>query len=226
MDQVCRAVTALWEAGRTGVPCAPIRAIIGETDIETAYAVQEQITERRISEGARLVGRKIGLTARSVQAQLGVSQPDYGMLFHDMDVPIGGEIPLDRVVQPKVEAEIAFIMGRDLTSEKLTTADVLGAIEWAVPALEIVDSRIEGWNIRITTPSPTMPPRACSCSAMRSGGWTRSTCRAAVWRSSAMANWFRPEPVPPAWSRLSTRRSGWPGSWPRRDGRSRRAMSC
>jgi 2-keto-4-pentenoate hydratase len=150
MDQVCRAVTALWEAGRTGIPCAPIRAIIGETDIETAYPVQEQITERRISEGARLVGRKIGLTARSVQAPLGVSQPDYGMLFHDMDVPIGGEIPLDRVVQPEVEAEIAFIMGRDLTSEKLTTADVLGAIEWAVPALEIVDSRIEGWNIRIT----------------------------------------------------------------------------
>jgi 2-keto-4-pentenoate hydratase len=111
MDQVCRAVTALWEAGRTGIPCAPIRAIIGETDIETAYPVQEQITERRISEGARLVGRKIGLTARSVQAQLGVSQPDYGMLFHDMDVLIGGEIPLDRVVQPKVEAEIAFIMG-------------------------------------------------------------------------------------------------------------------
>ena len=115
-----------------------------------AYAVQEQITERRIDEGARLVGRKIGLTAPSVPAQLGVSQPDYGMLFHDMDVPIGGEIPLDRLVQPKVEAEIAFILGRDLTSEKLTTADVLGAIEWAVPALEIVDSRIEGWKIRTT----------------------------------------------------------------------------
>jgi 2-keto-4-pentenoate hydratase len=113
-----------------------------------AYAVQEQITERRISEGARLVGRKIGLTAPSVQAQLGVSQPDYGMLFHDMDVPIGGEIPLDRVVQPKVEAEIAFIMGRDLTSEKLTTADVLGAIEWAVPALEIVDSRIRARSLQ------------------------------------------------------------------------------
>ena len=61
MDQVCRAVTALWEAGRTGVPCAPIRAIIGETDIETAYAVQEQITERRISEGpAWRSGPKIG----------------------------------------------------------------------------------------------------------------------------------------------------------------------
>jgi 2-keto-4-pentenoate hydratase len=67
-----------------------------------------------------------------------------------MDVPIDGEIPLNRLVQPKVEDEIAFIMGRDLTSEKLTTADVLGAIDWAVPALEIVDSRIESWNIQIT----------------------------------------------------------------------------
>ena len=136
MDEVCRAANALWEAGRTGVPCVPVRAIVGETDVEAAYAVQEQITERRISAGARLVGRKIGLTAPSVQAQLGVSQPDYGMLFHDMDVPNGGEIPLDRLVQPKVEAEIAFIMGRDLTSEKLSTVDVLSAIEWAVPALE------------------------------------------------------------------------------------------
>ncbi len=150
MGQISHAATALWEAGRTRVPCAPIRAIVGETDIDAAYAVQEQITERRISEGARLVGRKIGLTAPSVQAQLGVPQPDYGMLFHDMDLSNGGEIPLDRLIQPKVEAEIAFIMGRDLTGEKLTTADVLSGIEWAVPAIEIVDSRIEDWNIRIT----------------------------------------------------------------------------
>jgi 2-keto-4-pentenoate hydratase len=150
MDQMSRAATALWEAGRTGVPCAPIRAIIGETDIDAAYAVQEQITERRIGEGARLVGRKIGLTSPAVQAQLGVAQPDYGMLFHDMDVSNGGEIPLDRLIEPKLEAEIAFIMGRDLTGETLTTADVLGAIEWAMPALEIVDSRIEFWDIRIT----------------------------------------------------------------------------
>src|SRR5258708_27254223 len=121
MERVCRAAPAVGEAGRTGSPWPPIRAIMGETDIETAYAVQEQITERRISEGARLVGRKIGLTARSVQAQLGVSQPDYGMLFHDMDVPIGGEIPPHRGGPPKVAAEIAFIMGRDLTIGKPTT---------------------------------------------------------------------------------------------------------
>lgn len=150
MDLVSRAAAALWEAGRTGTPCKPVRTTIGDTDAETAYAVQEQITKRRISEGARLVGRKIGLTAASVQAQLGVSQPDYGMLFHDMDVGNGDEIAPGRLIQPKVEAEIAFIMGRDLAEEKLTTADVLAAVAWAVPALEIVDSRIEAWNIHIT----------------------------------------------------------------------------
>jgi 2-keto-4-pentenoate hydratase len=150
MDPVSRAAAALWEAGRTGIACTPIRTIIGESDVETAYAVQEHNTKQRIEGGARLVGRKIGLTAASVQAQLGVSQPDYGMLFHDMDVANGDEVAPGRLIQPKVEAEVAFIMGRDLADEKLTTADVLGAIAWAVPALEIVDSRVESWNIRIS----------------------------------------------------------------------------
>ena len=149
MDSVSRAAAELWEAGRTGIPSKPIRAIIGESDIDTAYAVQEQITKRRIEQGARLIGRKIGLTALSVQAQLGVSQPDYGMLFHDMDVAIGDEIVPGKLIQPRVEAEIAFILGNDLIDEKLTTADVLTAIAWAVPALEIVDSRIEAWDITI-----------------------------------------------------------------------------
>lgn len=149
-DTVRRAATALWEAARTGVACPPIRSIIGDADIETAYAVQEHNTGLRLAEGARLVGRKIGLTAPSVQAQLGVDQPDYGMLFHDMDVANGAEIPPGRLIRPKVEAEVAFLMGRDLDDDRLTTADVLSAVAWAVPALEIVDSRVAGWDIRIT----------------------------------------------------------------------------
>jgi 2-keto-4-pentenoate hydratase len=150
MDSVSLAAAELWEASRTGIPCKPIRTVIGESDIETAYAVQEQITKRRIEQGARLIGCKIGLTAASVQTQLGVSQPDYGMLFHDMDVANGDEIGPGELIQPRVEAEIAFILGHDLIDEKLTTADVLTAIAWVVPALEIVDSRIEAWDIRIT----------------------------------------------------------------------------
>ncbi|MDR6775320.1 fumarylacetoacetate hydrolase family protein [Azospirillum sp. BE72] len=148
-DPITKAANSLWEAARTGRACAPVRLLLGESGVEAAYAVQERNTERRLAEGARLVGRKIGLTAKSVQAQLGVDQPDYGMLFHDMDVANGGEIPWGRLIQPKVEAEIAFILGRDLDDDRLTTADLLSAIAWAVPALEIVDSRVEGWNIRI-----------------------------------------------------------------------------
>jgi 2-keto-4-pentenoate hydratase len=142
--------TALWRAARIASPCPPVRATIGETDIAAAYAVQEEITTQRIAQGARLVGRKIGLTASSVQAQLGVDQPDYGMLFDDMDVPNGGIIAPGRLIQPRVEAEIAFILGRDLPEDGLTTADIIGAIDWVVPALEIVDSRIADWDIRIT----------------------------------------------------------------------------
>src|SRR5260370_23704152 len=95
------------------------------------------------------MGARSERSAESVQAQLGVWQPDYGMLFHDMDVANGDEIAPGKLIQPKVEAEIAFILGHDLVDEKRTTADVLTAIAWAVPALEIVDSRIEAWNIRI-----------------------------------------------------------------------------
>jgi 2-keto-4-pentenoate hydratase len=149
-DVVSQAAAALWTAAGDGRPCPPVRSLIGEIDVATAYAVQEQVTERRLREGARLIGRKIGLTAPAVQAQLGVSQPDYGMLFHDMDVAHDSEIVPGRLIQPRVEAEIAFILGRDLEDERLTTADVIGAIAWAAPALEIVDSRIQSWDIRIT----------------------------------------------------------------------------
>jgi 2-keto-4-pentenoate hydratase len=111
--------------------------------------VQEINTRRWLAEGRRLVGRKTGLTSRSVQAQLGVDQPDYGMLFADMCVPEGEEIPLSRVMQPKVEAEIAFVLGTDLDDEELTTADILSSVDYALAAIEIVDSRIANWDIRI-----------------------------------------------------------------------------
>lgn len=149
-DVVSQAAAALWSAAADARPCPPVRSLIGESDLATAYAVQGRVTERRLREGARLIGRKIGLTAPVVQAQLGVSQPDYGMLFHDMDIAHDSEIAPGRLIQPRVEAEIAFILGRDLENERLTTADVIGAIAWAVPALEIVDSRIQSWDIRIT----------------------------------------------------------------------------
>ncbi len=149
-DTATRAADRLAEAASSGRPCEPVRALLGDTDVAAAYAAQEIATTRRLAAGARLVGRKIGLTSPIVQKQLGVDRPDYGMLFHDMDVANGDEIDLGRLIQPKIEAEIAFVIGRDLDDERLGTADVLAAIDGVLPALEIVDSRIAGWDIRIT----------------------------------------------------------------------------
>ena len=133
----------------TGVPIAPIRELVGVADVDAAYAIQDINTRDAIASGRRLTGRKIGLTSLAVQKQLGVSQPDFGMLFADMQVGEGEPIAMQRLQQPKIEAEIALILGHDLTGEELTTADVLRATAYVVPALEIVGSRIANWNIGI-----------------------------------------------------------------------------
>ncbi len=130
--------------------CTPVSELIGKTDLAMAYAVQSQNTRWNIAQGKRLVGRKIGLTSKAVQKQLGVDQPDYGILFNDMEVMMGDVIPWKEVIQPKVEAEIAFVLAKDLLSENIGIADVLSAIEYVVASIEVVDSRIEDWNICIT----------------------------------------------------------------------------
>jgi len=131
-----------------GQTIAPLRERLALASQDGAYAVQEINTRAWLAEGRRLVGRKIGLTSLAVQAQLGVDQPDFGMLFADMAVGDGELVALSRLIQPKVEAEVALVIGRDLTHERHTYADIIGATEYALPAIEIVDSRIENWNIR------------------------------------------------------------------------------
>ena len=125
----------------------PVADLLG--GVADAYAVQEINTERRLAAGGRLVGRKIGLTSTAVQAQLGVDQPDYGMLFAEMSLDEGAEVPAGALIAPRAEAEIAFVLGRDLPHPDSTAAEVLRAIEFAVPAIEIVDSRIADWRIGI-----------------------------------------------------------------------------
>ena len=149
MKAINEAVARLSASKASREPCAPVRDVIGADDVAAAYAVQDRLTEAALANGRRLVGRKIGLTAKTVQRQLGVDQPDYGMLFADMDVPCGDEIPVDQLLQPKCEAEIAFILGKSLDDERLTIADILSAVEWILPAIEVVDSRIADWDIRI-----------------------------------------------------------------------------
>jgi 2-keto-4-pentenoate hydratase len=146
---IIKAASLIEQAHKTGVPVPPIRDLLDAGDVAAAYQVQEIGTQKGLDNGRRLVGRKIGLTSKAVQAQLGVDQPDYGMLFADMAVPDGWEVARKRLIQPKVEAEVAFVLGRDLDAEQLTIADVLRAVDYAVAAIEIVDSRIADWKIGI-----------------------------------------------------------------------------
>jgi 2-keto-4-pentenoate hydratase len=134
-------------ARRSTLP--PIRETWPALGIEDAYAVQDYLTRMRLARGGCLVGRKIGLTSPAVQRQLGVDQPDYGMLFDDMRVPEGGTIPLATLIQPKIEGEIAFVMAHPLDSGQVDELRFAGAVRSAHAALEIVDSRIERWNIGI-----------------------------------------------------------------------------
>lgn len=131
-------------------PCAPVRDLIGATDISRAYAVQRSVNNARIAAGATVVGRKVGLTSPAVQHQLGVDQPDFGVLFDDMDVTDLDVVQVEALLQPKVEAEVAFVLSEDLDRGNLTTADVRSAVAYASAALEIVDSRVRNWDIRIT----------------------------------------------------------------------------
>ncbi|MGI8768818.1 MAG: 2-keto-4-pentenoate hydratase [Propionibacteriaceae bacterium] len=124
-----------------------MRDLIGSTDAAAAYAVQERLTASRIAGGAGVVGRKIGLTSRAVQAQIGVAERDFGVLFEDMAHADGAEVPFGRLLQPKAEAEIAFVLAADLADGPLDTSQVRAAVAYAVAALEIVDSRIAGWDI-------------------------------------------------------------------------------
>ncbi|WP_369254842.1 2-keto-4-pentenoate hydratase [Streptomyces sp. R35] len=147
---VAKAADLLVEAARTGAACHPVRNLFDDGgDLETAYAVQQLNVRRGLDAGRRIVGRKIGLTSVAVQRQLGVDRPDFGALFADMAVPDGGEVAAGRLLQPKVEAEVALVLGRDLPDRACTVVDVLRAVDFALPALEIVDSRVRGWDISL-----------------------------------------------------------------------------
>jgi 2-keto-4-pentenoate hydratase len=128
-------------------PIPPVREQLN--DIAAGYAVQEINTEYWLAEGRHLVGRKIGLTSLAVQRQLGVDQPDYGALYADMAFADGESLSRGDLIQPKVEAEVAFVLKKALTDPGLHLAAVISAIEYALPALEIVDSHIANWEIGI-----------------------------------------------------------------------------
>ncbi len=150
---ITEAAARLISALEQGAPCAPVRDLIGRTDVSSAYAVQTVLHERALEHGRRVTGRKIGLTAPVVQAQLGVDQPDFGVLYADMDVTADARRGIDtaRLLQPKIEAEVAFVLSASLDTPgadgAFEPAAVAAAVGQVLPALEIVDSRIAGWDI-------------------------------------------------------------------------------
>ncbi|MDY6858869.1 MAG: fumarylacetoacetate hydrolase family protein [Pseudomonadota bacterium] len=130
-------------------PIAPLRDALDPEDVDSAYKIQAQNTAFWEAGGRKIVGAKIGLTSRSVQEQLGVDQPDYGILFDDMQIPDGGTLAASSLMQGKVEAEVALVLKKDLDDPRAGPIQVLAATEFALPALEIVDSRIADWKITI-----------------------------------------------------------------------------
>ena len=146
---IAQAVRRLEAAQAGRCPCAPVRDVLPAGDVDAAYAVQAALITHRTAGGARAVGRKIGLTSPKVQAQLGVSQPDFGVLLDDMACAQDQPVDITRLIQPKIEAELAFIRATDLDQASVSEADVAAATAHVVAALEIVDSRIAGWDISI-----------------------------------------------------------------------------
>ncbi len=151
------AASRLRQAERSGQPCAPVRDLIAtalaedptQDPVVLAYAVQRYNTLAAIDAGLRPVGHKIGLTSRAVQKQLGVDQPDFGLLFAERARGDGQPIAWDDTLQPKVEAEIALVLEHDLCFERHTVADLIRATAFALPAIEVVGSRIANWDIRL-----------------------------------------------------------------------------
>ncbi|MGF3056553.1 2-keto-4-pentenoate hydratase [Microbacterium sp. YY-01] len=144
---ITEAVERLRTAARTATPCAPVRDII--TTLDDAYAVQSHIVGAEIDSGRRIGGRKIGLTSTAVQQQLGVDRPDFGALYADEIFMSGHRVDLACFIAPRVEAEIAFVLDRDLDMTHPSAADVQAAIGLVAPAIEIVDSRIIDWDITL-----------------------------------------------------------------------------
>jgi 2-oxopent-4-enoate/cis-2-oxohex-4-enoate hydratase len=139
----------LYEALIGKIMVAPLTEREPSMTLDDAYAVQQQLLSRRQASGARVIGKKVGVTSKAVMNMLEVYQPDFGYLLDDMLYNDGDSIPRDSLIQPRAEGEIAFVLKHDLNGPGVSAADVLRATDFVMPCFEIVDSRIRDWKIRI-----------------------------------------------------------------------------
>jgi 2-keto-4-pentenoate hydratase len=169
-DERARAAGLLWDAERDHRPIPPLSESFGGLDVADAYEIQLANVRRRVEAGAVVRGHKVGLSAKAMQDMLGVSEPDYGHLLDDMFVFETARIPVDRFCAPRVEVEVAFVLGAPLPAPGCSVADVLRVTAFVLPAIEIIDSRIADW--RITLPD-TIADNASSAGIVLGGSPTR-----------------------------------------------------
>jgi 2-oxo-hept-3-ene-1,7-dioate hydratase len=145
LDDAARqdAAKRLDEAEETRTPIGQLSLQYPEMTVDDAYAVQREWMAMKLAEGRRLRGRKIGLTSRAMQQSVNITEPDYGAIYDDMFFDDGSEIPLRRFIAPRVEVELAFVLGDGLSGPGCTVFDVLSATEYVTPALEILDARVQ-----------------------------------------------------------------------------------
>jgi 2-oxo-3-hexenedioate decarboxylase len=117
--------------------------------VEDAYLIQEELVQLKLDAGHKILGPKMGLTSQAKMKQMNVEEPIYGYVFDYMVLPEGGDVVMSDLIHPKVEAEVAFVLGRDIEGPGITGAQVLAATEYVVPALEIIDSRYENFNFTL-----------------------------------------------------------------------------
>ena len=161
------------EAWENREPIAPLSESEGLEDVDRAYEIQTLWSEMRIGRGERIIGRKIGLTSFAMQEQLGVSEPDYGSLWDSRYFPAQGgrtEMPAESFLQPFLEGELAFLIGRPLAGPNVTLQEALAATDALAVAVEVVDSRIEDWNIKL----PDTIADNASYGAFTTGPWSSS----------------------------------------------------
>ncbi|WP_432472404.1 2-oxopent-4-enoate hydratase [Amphritea sp. HPY] len=149
-EQIIQCGDELFEALTERRTLRPFTERHDDITIEDAYHISLRMVERRVAAGERIIGKKIGVTSKAVQNMLNVHQPDFGYLTDKMAFSEGQEMPIsEHLIQPKAEGEIAFILKKDLIGPGVTNADVLAATDCVLPCFEVVDSRIENWDIKI-----------------------------------------------------------------------------
>ena len=128
---------------------APLTERYSELTISDAYQIQLEVIGKKLIEGNEVIGKKVGLTSKAMQQMLGVDEPDYGHLLDDMKIADGAKVKIAEFISPKVEAEIGFILEHDLVGPNVNYLDVLMATKYVVPTIEIIDSRISDWKIKL-----------------------------------------------------------------------------